>query len=185
LWFIRKYNRTREKEEDKLTAEYKAYYRDVFVWLPHIRWETPDKKYMPYCPNCKSNARVGPHCFRDNHAGRVIVGLTETYYTVGMRHICHECKEAHKKAKVDFEAAAKEQNLTATVELDDRPEGPRQSAVKRSVGVPEVPYPYIWQILPNSVKNFYRDQRRNQYVWDLARKFTWRTRRGPVDHTGA
>jgi hypothetical protein len=119
LWFIRMYNKTREKEEDKLNEEYKAYYRDVFVWLPHIRWETPDKKYMPYCPTCKSNARVGPHCFRDNHAGRVIVGLTETYYTVGMRHICYECEEAHKKAKADFETAAKEQNLTATVELDD------------------------------------------------------------------
>jgi hypothetical protein len=119
LWFIRKYNKTREKEEDKLNEEHKAYYRDVFVWLPHVRWQTADKKYMPYCPNCKSNARVGPHCFRDNHAGRVIVGLTSTYYTVGMRYICHGCEERTKKAKVDFEAAAKEQNLTATVEMDD------------------------------------------------------------------
>jgi len=57
LWFIRTYNNTREKEEDKLNKEYKAYYSDVFVWFPHVRWETPDKKYMPYCPTCKSNAQ--------------------------------------------------------------------------------------------------------------------------------
>jgi hypothetical protein len=89
LWFIRKYNKTREKEEDKLNEEHKAYYRDVVVWLPHVRWQTADKKYMPYCPNCKSNVRVGPHCFRDNHAGRVIVGLTSTYDTVGMLWMFH------------------------------------------------------------------------------------------------
>jgi len=35
-----------------------------------------------------------------------------------------------------------------------RPEGPRQSAVKRSVGVPEVPYPYIWQIVLISPQKF-------------------------------
>ena len=97
----------------------RAYYRDVHVWLPDVRWETTDKRYMPYCPNCKTNARVGPHCFRDNHAGRVIVGQTETYYTVSRRYICYECEDHSKKQKANFEAAAKEQDLTATVELDD------------------------------------------------------------------
>ena len=90
---------------------------NVFIWLPQIRWETADKMYMPYCPNCKSNARVGPHCFRDNHAGRVIVGLTETYYTVGMRHICYECEEKHKKVKGNVEAYATEKDLTVKVDL--------------------------------------------------------------------
>ena len=83
-WFIKKYNASVEKKEDKLDEEYRAYYRDVHVWLPDVRWETTDKRYMPHCPNCKTNARVGPHCFRDNHAGRVIVGQTETYYTVSI-----------------------------------------------------------------------------------------------------
>jgi hypothetical protein len=119
LWFIRKYNKTREKKEDELDEEYKAYYRDVLVWLPDVRWQTPDERYKPCCPNCKSNARVGPHCFRDNHSGRVIVDLTETYYTVSRRYICHACEDHTKKAKADFEAAAKEQNLTAIVDLDD------------------------------------------------------------------
>lgn len=118
-WFIKKYNASVEKKEDKLSEEYKAYYRDVHVWLPDVRWERSDKRYMPYCPNCKTNARVGPHCFRDNHAGRVIIGQTETYYAVSRRYICYECEDHAKKQKTTFEAAAKEQDLTATVELDD------------------------------------------------------------------
>ncbi len=120
IWFIEKYNASIEKREDKqLGVGYRAYYRDVHVWLPDVRWETTDKRYMPYCPNCKTNARVGPHCFRDNHADRVIVGQTETYYTVSRRYICYECEDHSKKQKANFEAAAKEQDLTATVELDD------------------------------------------------------------------
>ena len=71
MWFIKQYNKTGENDEDKLVAENRAYYRDVYVWLPDVRWKTVDNRYMPYCPNCKSNKRVGPHCFRDNHAGRV------------------------------------------------------------------------------------------------------------------
>ncbi len=118
-WFIKNYNRTREKEEDKLKAENKAYYRDVHVWLPDVRWASADNRYMPCCPNCKTNTRVGPHCFRDNHAGRLIIGQTETYYTVSRRYICHECECRTKLAKAQFEAAAKEQNLIANVELDD------------------------------------------------------------------
>ena len=108
-WFIKKYNASVEKKEDKqLDVGYRTYYRDVHVWLPDVRWETTDKKYMPYCPNCKTNTRVGPHCFRDNHAGRVIVGQTETYYTVSRRYICYECEDHSKKQKANFEAAAKE-----------------------------------------------------------------------------
>eukprot|EP00986_Skeletonema_menzelii_P017125 scaffold17631_cov148-Skeletonema_menzelii.AAC.1 len=118
LWFIKNYNKTREKE-DQLDAAYKAYYRDVNVWLPDVRWKTPDNRFMPCCPTCKTSTRVGPHCFRDNHAGRVIVGQTETYYTVSRRYICHECEGQTKQAKEQFEAAAKEKNLIANVELDD------------------------------------------------------------------
>ena len=117
-WFIKKYNKTREKK-DQLDTAYKAYYRDVHVWLPDVRWKTPDNRFMPCCPTCKTSARVGPHCFRDNHAGRVIVGQTETYYTVSRRYICHECEGQTKRAKAQFEAAAKEKNLIANVELDD------------------------------------------------------------------
>ena len=41
-----------------------SYYRDIYVWLPDIRWNT-----MPPCVECGSNERVGPHAFRGNHDG--------------------------------------------------------------------------------------------------------------------
>jgi hypothetical protein len=63
---------------------------------------------MPCCPSCKSNERVGPHAFRDNHFGRVVVDLTETYYVLGRRYICLECKNKshHLKAVLQETAAA-------------------------------------------------------------------------------
>ena len=117
-WFINMYNKSRENKEDKLKVANKAYYRDVLVWLPDLRWDK--KKYMPYCPCCKSNASVGPHCFRDNHAGRVIVDLTETYYAVSRRYICRKCEDDSKQAKKRVEDFAKErEGVTVNVELDE------------------------------------------------------------------
>lgn len=120
-WFIRKWNKTREKEEDKLQENFRGYYRDVKVWLPDEMWPTVNNIFMPYCPTCKSNARVGPHCFRDNHPGRVIVGLYETYYVVGRRYKCHVCEGKMIKAKQELERVAKEKNLKLPkpIELDE------------------------------------------------------------------
>ena len=77
-----------------------AYYRDVFIWLPDVMWPgllNIKNPMMPCCPNCKTNARVGPHCFRENSAGRLIIGLEENYYCISRRYICSECED---KAKI-------------------------------------------------------------------------------------
>ena len=68
-WFISQYNKAREPGVDELKRGLSAYYRDVYVWLPDVMWPSPDNRYMPPCPQCASNKRVGPHCFRSNHAG--------------------------------------------------------------------------------------------------------------------
>jgi len=88
-WWIRKDKAHWIAKKLGLKKQYNAYYRDVLVWLPHIRWEDKvNRAFVPPCPHCKTNARVGPHCWRDNHHARLIVGLKETYYTISMRYIC-------------------------------------------------------------------------------------------------
>ncbi|KAL7546679.1 hypothetical protein ACHAWF_010011 [Thalassiosira exigua] len=119
-WWIRKAHANNMVKKLKLRKEYDAYYRDVYVWLPDVRWKDIMKTYMPCCPNCKTNAHVEPHCFRDNHAGRVVVGLKETYYLVSRRYICHECKQTAGLAKAHVENFAKERGLNVTVGDDDR-----------------------------------------------------------------
>ena len=39
---------------------------------------------MPCCPSCNSNKHVGNNGFRENHYGRLIVGVKETYYVIGI-----------------------------------------------------------------------------------------------------
>ena len=46
-----------------------SYYRDIYVWLPDMRW---GHEAMPPCVECETAAQVGPHCFRDNHFARRI-----------------------------------------------------------------------------------------------------------------
>lgn len=60
-----------------------AYYRDVVIWLPDLRWGDDG---LPPCPECHCR-RVGPHMFRENHDGRRICGLTEHYFILSRR--CH------------------------------------------------------------------------------------------------
>ena len=44
-----------------------AYIRDVYVWLPDVRW---GPKAMPCCPTCETAAHVGNHGFQTNHSAR-------------------------------------------------------------------------------------------------------------------
>lgn len=45
-----------------------AYFRDIFVWLPDVRWDG----MMPVCPECESSKCVVPHSWRyDSLARRV------------------------------------------------------------------------------------------------------------------
>jgi len=126
-WWIRKDKATtiikllNASDDDlNLRREYQAYYRDVFIWLPDVRWPDNVKRtFVPCCPNCKTNRSVGPHCFRDNHFGRLIVGLEETYYCISRRYKCSACEEVAQQAKTQVEAFAKEKNITVDVEVDD------------------------------------------------------------------
>ena len=95
-----------------LKLEHHPYYRDVYVWLPDVRWSNlTGVSHMPCCPNCKTNKRVGAHGFRDNHAGRVVVNLTDTYYIISRRYICHACQEVVAQAKKQVEMLATEHHL--------------------------------------------------------------------------
>ena len=126
-WWIRKDKspaiiRMLNAGDDDLNLKrgHQAYYRDVFVWLPDIRWPDNVKRtFVPCCPNCKTNDRVGPHCFRNNHSGRLIVGLEETYYCITRRYKCSACEEVAQQAKAQVEAFAKDKNLKVDVEVDD------------------------------------------------------------------
>ncbi len=99
--------------------DYSAYYRDAYIWLPDIRWEDKVNRTMvPCCPNCQTNARVGPHGFRENHFGRVVVALEETYYVISRRYICYECHEIAQRAMKDIEALVKEKKVNAEIKED-------------------------------------------------------------------
>lgn len=65
-----------------------AYFRDVYVWLPDIRWGEE-----PYCPCCRKNTRTGFHAWRDNHIGRRVYGMKGHYFILSRRYVCHDCKE--------------------------------------------------------------------------------------------
>ena len=79
-----------------LTFSEKSYYRDIYVWLPEVRW---GEEGMPSCPHCRSNSNVAPHCWRENHAGRRICNLDEHYFAISRRYICHTCKATAARAK--------------------------------------------------------------------------------------
>ena len=61
-------------EKLSLNVVNKAYYRDVYVWLPDVRW---GKELMPSCPACKTNKDVGVHGFCDDYFGKLVVRLEE------------------------------------------------------------------------------------------------------------
>ena len=76
-WWIRKEHAHRFAARLGVAKQPLAFYRDIFVWLPDIKY---GRAFMPCCPNCKSNTRVGNNGFRKNHFGRLIFGMNSTYY---------------------------------------------------------------------------------------------------------
>ena len=85
-----------------------AYYRDVVIWLPDLRWGDDG---LPPCPECHCR-RVGPHMFRENHDGRRICGLTEHYFILSRRYKCYDCEDNAAKVKHVALAAAEAAGLT-------------------------------------------------------------------------
>lgn len=95
-WWLRSSNSRKICNLLHLEVAEKSYYRDIYVWLPDVRWGA---EAIPPCPHCKSNLHVGFHCWRENHAGRRICGLDEHYFAISRRYICHTCQTAAARAK--------------------------------------------------------------------------------------
>ena len=93
-----------------------AYYRDIYVWLPDVRWGL---EAMPPCPICKTSERVGFHCWRNNHPGRRICAMDTHYFAISRRYKCHTCagQAAAMKAAAVAAAAVAAPSL-AVVEAD-------------------------------------------------------------------
>ena len=53
-----------------------AYIRDVYVWLPDVRW---GRDSMPCCPTCETAAHVGNHGFQSKHHARRCAPATAVY----------------------------------------------------------------------------------------------------------
>jgi len=121
-WWIRTSYVSKIRKKLHLPNHYDAYYRDIFVWLPDIRWNDPGDTFMPPCPHCKCNTRVGAHCFRDNHHARLVVNLNTTYYIMSRRYICHECKQVNKESKANLKAIAEQQGINMTIPEEDQNE---------------------------------------------------------------
>ena len=100
----------------KLRFHEPSYYRDVVIWLPDVRWGV---QAIPCCPNCRSNAKVGVHGWRDNHFGRRITTMTSNYFILSRRYICHECERDACSAKVAAMLMAEEQGLQVMKEAED------------------------------------------------------------------
>ena len=71
-WWIRKEHARKFAKRLGLKAAHYAYYRDIYVFLPDVKY---GKEFTPCCPNCKTNKSVGNNGFRENHFGRLIVSL--------------------------------------------------------------------------------------------------------------
>lgn len=80
-----------------------AYYRDVYVWLPDVRWGL---EAMPPCPICRTSERVGFHCWRNNHPGRRICAMDTHYFAISRRYKCRTCAGQAAAMKAAAVAAA-------------------------------------------------------------------------------
>jgi hypothetical protein len=100
-WWIPKEYASWIAKKLNLSRSYSAYYRDVYIWLPDIRWNDVD--CMPCCPTCKCNQQVSNMGFHANHFGRLIVGLTETYYVITRRYRCYSCMRKSNDLSLTFD----------------------------------------------------------------------------------
>ena len=101
-WWLRAHNAPKICDMLKIECLEPSYFRDVHVWIPDLRWGS---EAMPYCPSCLTNANVGAHGFRENHAGRRVFNTDTHYFVISRRYICHSCKEAAAAVKAAVASA--------------------------------------------------------------------------------
>ena len=80
-----------------------AYYRDIHVWLPDVRWGT---EAMPPCVVCKTAEEVSPHDFQATHFGRRVCALTSNYFIITQRYTCACCARRASNTRLVINAAA-------------------------------------------------------------------------------
>jgi hypothetical protein len=104
--------------EHKLDLKFteSAYYRDILVWLPEIRW---GHEGTPYCPCCRTNTWVKFHSYRSNHFGRVVIKSAGHYFVISRRYRCNHCKEVTEQAVK--RAALITATVGGTIEVVDSP----------------------------------------------------------------
>jgi len=71
-WCVLQKDALKIAEKLGLDKEHYSYYPTVRVFLPDLQW---GPECMPCCPNCKRNTHVDVHGFRDNHPGRIVIGM--------------------------------------------------------------------------------------------------------------
>jgi hypothetical protein len=71
-----------------------AYQRDIFVWLPDIRWGSG---CSPRCPNAGCGRPTVYHCWRDNHFGRRVSSLHSNYLIISRIYRCDHCKDQRRE----------------------------------------------------------------------------------------
>ena len=69
-----------------------AYIRDVYVWLPDVRW---GRDSMPCCPTCETAAHVGNHGFQSKHHARRCAPATAFTQHIACRVLTHINSEPH------------------------------------------------------------------------------------------
>ena len=84
-----------------------AYFRDIFVWLPDVRWDST----MPACPECESSKCVVPHSWCYDSLARRVQLLDTHYFIMDRRYNCNSC---HDK-QVELRKAASCQSSWALV----------------------------------------------------------------------
>ena len=91
-----------------------SYYRDIFIWLPDVRW---GNEAMPPCVVCKSAEEVSPHDFLTNHFGRRVCALTTNYFIVTQRYTCACCARKASNTQLTIDTAAKAAGLCVEEEI--------------------------------------------------------------------
>ena len=90
-----------------------SYYRDIYVWLPDVRWAAVEA--MPCC----SNGKMGFHGWRDSHHGRRITDMNTNYFALSRRYVCHGCKASAMLVKKEAMLILEDHGMQVIEEDDD------------------------------------------------------------------
>lgn len=73
-----------------------AYYRNIFIWLPELRW---GHVAWPPCPSCFQQ-NVAAHGFRHDHFARRVVTMNSNYFIMSRRYVCKTCTQTVSNSRL-------------------------------------------------------------------------------------